>query len=638
WIGRSLGTEIDFELARGGEPLRVFTTRPDTLLGATYMAVAPGHPLAQARAGDDPSVAEFIAECQRMGTTEATLETMEKRGIALGEDAIHPVTGERLAVWVANFVLMTYGTGAIMAVPGHDERDHAFATKYALPIRQVIAPADGSHIDIQEAAFVEHGVVVNSGEFDGLDFAQAFDAIADWLEQRGKGKRTVNYRLRDWGVSRQRYWGCPVPIVHCDACGEVPVPDDDLPVVLPEDVEVGGGGSPLEKLASFVETRCPQCDGPAKRDTDTFDTFVESSWYFARFCCVDQDEAMLDERADYWMPVDQYIGGIEHAILHLLYARFFQKLMRDEGLARAGEPFRNLLTQGMVLAETFYRRNDEGQIVYYAPNEVEVRQDDKGKIVEAKLAADGRPVELGGVQSMSKSKRNGVDPEALTDRYGADTVRLYMMFTSPPDQTLEWSDAAVEGMFRFLRRVWKLVFEHVEAGPAPALDKDSLTSTERELRRLVHETIAKVSDDIGRRYKFNTAIGAVMELINALSAFEARSANARAVVHEGLEAVVLMLSPIVPHITHALWQALGHEEAVMDASWPEHDAQALARDTIDLVVQVNGKKRGEISVGVDAGRDAIEQEALRNANVARFVNEGVKKIIVVPGKLVNIVV
>jgi len=639
WIGRSEGADIDFELARGGAPLRVYTTRPDTLLGATYMAVAPGHPLAQACAEKNREVAAFVEECQRMDTTEAALETMEKQGIPLGEDAIHPVTGEGLPIWVANFVLMTYGTGAIMAVPGHDERDHAFAKAYGLPIVQVIAPADGSDVDIQESAFVEHGVLVNSGEFDGLDFEQAFDAIIAWLEQRGKGKRAVNYRLRDWGVSRQRYWGCPVPIVHCEACGEVPVPDEDLPVALPEDVEVGGGGSPLTKLASFVQTSCPECGGAASRDTDTFDTFVESSWYFARFCCADQNERMLDERAEYWLPVDQYIGGIEHAILHLLYARFFQKLMRDEGLSSVGEPFQNLLTQGMVLAETFYRRNDEGQIVYYAPSEVEIRQDEKGKIIEAKLAADGRAVELGGMQSMSKSKRNGVDPEALTDRYGADTVRLYMMFTSPPDQTLEWSDAAVEGMQRFLRRIWKLVVDHTKTGAPPELDTSALTPGQRELRRQIHETIAKVGDDIGRRYKFNTAIGAVMELVNALSSFDEDSPNAKAVAHEGLETVVLMLSPIVPHITHVLWHALGHEAAIIDAPWPEHDRDALERDTIDLVVQVNGKKRGEISVGIDADRGVIEKEALSNDNVARFVTDkSVKKVIVVPGKLVNIVV
>ena len=593
WIGRSRGVEIDFPLGDGREPIRVFTTRPDTLLGATYMAIAAGHPLAREVAETDPEIARFIEECQRIETSEAAMETMEKAGMPLGFDAIHPITGARLPVWVANFVLMGYGTGAVMSVPGHDVRDHEFARAFKLPIVQVIAPSDGTELDIQAEAYVDYGVVVNSGEFTGLTSEQAFDAIAEWLDKHNLGRRAVNYRLRDWGVSRQRYWGCPVPIVNCGDCGAVPVPDEDLPVRLPEDVAVEGIVPPLSQMPAFFETTCPKCGGPAKRETDTLDTFVESSWYFARFACADSDDAMLDERARYWMPVDQYIGGIEHAILHLLYSRFFQRLMRDEGLIDCAEPFTNLLTQGMVLKDS---------------------------------------------AKMSKSKGNTVDPEDLVATYGADTVRLYMMFTSPPEQTLEWSDTAVEGAFRFLKKLWKLVHGHTRGGPAPKTDAARLKPEQRELRRLIHATIKKVSDDVGRRYKFNTAIAATMELVNALTEFDDASPRGRAVVQEGLEAIVLMLSPIVPHACHVLWQALGREEVLMDAPWPEPDADALVRETVDLVVQVNGKKRGEISVGVDAARDDIEKEALGNANVARFVTDNVKKVIVVPGKLVNIVV
>jgi len=593
WIGRSEGVEIDFPLADGGENLRVYTTRPDTLMGATYMAVAAGHPLARAAAEHNAELARFIEECQRIETSEAAMETMEKRGMALGCDALHPITGDRLPVWVANFVLMSYGTGAIMSVPGHDVRDHAFARSFGLPIVQVIAPADGSTVDIQAEAWVGKGVLVNSDEFDGLDFAAAFAAIADWLEQRGLGKTTVNYRLRDWGVSRQRYWGCPVPIINCDACGALPVPDADLPVRLPEDVQVEGVVPPLSQIPSFFETTCPSCGGPAKRETDTLDTFVESSWYFARFASRDCDTAMLDARAAYWMPVDQYVGGIEHAILHLLYSRFFQRLMRDEGLLPGAEPFSNLLTQGMVLK-------------------------------------DGT--------KMSKSKGNTVDPEALIAKYGADTVRLYMMFTSPPEQTLEWSDSAVEGAFRFLKKLWKLTHTHTSGGPAAIPDPAALDAKQRELRRRTHATIAKAGDDIGRRYKFNTAIAATMELVNALTVFKADSAAGRGVVQECLEVIVLVLAPIVPHSCHVLWQALGHNEALMDTPWPQFDPDALIRDTVELVVQVNGKKRGEISVEQGADKSTIEEQALNNANVARFVSDGVKKVIVVPGKLVNIVV
>ena len=593
WIGRSQGVEIDFDIV-GEDPVRVYTTRPDTLMGATYVALAPGHPLSQKAAGKNPELAAFIDECRRSETSESALETMEKRGMTIGYEAVHPINGEKLPVWVANFVLMSYGTGAVMSVPGHDERDHEFALKYGLPIVQVIAPSDGSEIDIDAEAYVPKGLVQNSGEFSGLTSEAAFDAIAQFLEQRGKGKRTINYRLRDWGVSRQRYWGAPVPVIQTEDQGPLPVPDAELPVVLPEDVEIEGVGSPLTKLASFLDTKNPNTGAPARRETDTFDTFVESSWYYARFACPDNDKAMLDERANYWLPVDQYIGGIEHAILHLLYARFFHKLMRDEGLVDSDEPFTNLLTQGMVLK-------------------------------------DGA--------KMSKSKGNTVDPEELIRKYGADTVRLYVMFAAPPEQTLEWSDTAVEGAFRFLKRLWKLVAEHMALGDVSAPELDKLDDGQRELRRQVHQTISKVSDDVGRRYTFNTAIAAVMELTNSLQRFDDTSPQGRAVTHEALESCVLVLSPIVPHVTHALWRALGHEDAVVEATWPRVDTQALVTDTVELVVQVNGKLRGHINVHADAEREVVEKQALENANVQRFVGaKPIRKIVVVPGRLVNVVI
>ena len=621
-------------------PLRVFTTRPDTVYGATFMAVAAGHPLAASVAERREDVAAFIEECRRGGTSAAEVETMEKRGMPLGVNAVNPFNGERLPVWVANFVLMGYGTGAVMSVPGHDERDHEFALHYGLPIRQVIAPADGAEADVRAAAWTdrENAVVVNSGEYSGLGFRECFDRMADWLEATGRGARRINYRLHDWGVSRQRYWGCPVPIVHCDACGMVPVPDDQLPVVLPEDVDIEGGGSPLARLAEFVRTTCPKCGADARRDTDTFDTFMESSWYFARFACADADTAKLDERADYWMPVDQYIGGIEHAILHLMYARFYQKLMNEAGLAKVREPFASLLTQGMVVAPTFFREQD-GAVRYYAPAEVEVEHDDKGGITGAHALADGAPVEVGSIEKMSKSKNNGVDPEDMIARYGADTVRLYIMETSPPDQMLEWSDRAVEGASKFLRRLWRIVREHLEQGPAPALDVKLLDGPGRELRCRIHETIAKVSDDVGRRYKFNTACAACRELVNEIMAFDADTAARRGVVREALEAVVLMLAPVVPHVCHTLWRALGHRDPVIDAAWPAVDEAAMSRDVIELVVQVNGRLRGHVRVDADADREVVEREAQRNDNVARFIGERpIRKVIVVPGRLVNIVV
>ncbi len=594
WIGRSEGVELSFEVAGEGEPLTVYTTRPDTLMGVTYMAVAAEHPLAAKAAASDPGIAAFIEECQKMDASEATLETMEKKGMPLGISAIHPLSGEEVPLWVANFVLMSYGTGAVMAVPGHDERDWEFAKKHGIEIRQVIAPADGSDIDIQEQVFVEKGVLVNSGQWDGLDFAAAVDAIADHFEKTGRGRRTVNYRLRDWGVSRQRYWGAPIPIIYCDDCDAVPVPEDDLPVVLPEDVHVTGAGSPLKDMAEFVNVACPNCGKNARRETDTFDTFVESSWYFARYACPDSDRAMLDERAAYWTPVDQYTGGIEHAILHLLYSRFFQRVMRDEGLTDVSEPFTNLLTQGMVLK-------------------------------------DGA--------KMSKNKGNIVDPQELIAKYGADTVRLFMMFAAPAEQSLEWSDEGVQGSYRFLKRFWHAVVEHVEAGPVAALDASALDDEQKALRRKTHQTIGKIDDDIGRRSSFNTAVAASMELLNAVNRFEDRSGQGRAVVHEALEAVVLMLSPMTPHICHALWKALGHATPLIDQRWPHVDESALELDTIELVVQVNGKLRGRVAVPADADKDTIEGLAVADDNVQRFVDgKAIRKVIVVPGRLVNIVV
>ena len=639
WIGRSEGLELEFGIEGREETLTVFTTRPDTLMGVSYVAVAAEHPLAREAAEGNPELEAFIEECRAGETSEAALETMEKKGMDTGLKALHPVNGEPVPVWVANFVLMGYGTGAVMAVPAHDQRDWEFARKYGLPIRQVIFPADGSEADVSEAAYTEKGVLRNSGQFDGLDFQGAFDAIADHVESRGRGRRTVNYRLRDWGVSRQRYWGCPIPIVNCPDCGAVPVPEDQLPVVLPEDIEFDGTGSPLKKLREFIDTTCPKCGGPAERETDTFDTFMESSWYYARYCCPDNDRAMLDERADYWLPVDQYIGGIEHAILHLLYARFYHKLLRDEGLVKSDEPFTRLLTQGMVVAETYYRTDEKGQKVWFNPAEVEVERDDKGRVTGARLKADGQPVEVGGIEKMSKSKNNGVDPQVLIDRYGADTVRLFTMFAAPPDQSLEWSDAGVEGAFRFLKRLWKMVAAHVAAGPAPVLDVLVLDEAQKALRRQTHQTIVKVSDDIGRRQTFNTAIAAVMELVNAIGRFGDESPAGRAVVQEALETVVLLLAPIVPHACHALWQALGHEDAVVNARWPEADESALSQESVQIVVQVNGKVRARIQVPADADKATVEAAALADSNVQRFTEgKTVRKVIVVPGKLVNVVV
>ncbi|KJZ14941.1 leucine--tRNA ligase [Halomonas sp. S2151] len=635
WIGKSKGVELAFDVD-GDEPLRVYTTRPDTLMGVTYVAVAAGHPLAIKAAEGKPELAAFLEECSHGGTSEAELATMEKRGMATGLEAIHPLTGDRVPVYVANFVLMEYGTGAVMAVPGHDQRDWEFATKYELPIRAVIADADGQAPDLSQGAWVEHGSLINSGEFDGLDFQAAFDAIASRLERDGHGEVKTNYRLRDWGVARQRYWGAPIPVKYGPEGQTVPLTDDELPVALPLEVTVDASGSPLKKMPAFSDLG----DGWT-RETDTFDTFMESSWYYARFCCADNPEAMLDERANYWLPVDLYIGGIEHAILHLLYARFFHKLMRDFGLVDSDEPFQRLLTQGMVIAETFYRPEANGGKEWFNPADVEVKRDDKGRPLSATLISDGQPVEMGGIEKMSKSKNNGVDPQAMIDRFGADTVRLFMMFAAPPEQSLEWSDSGVEGAHRFLKRLWRLVAEHLQAGTPAALDAAAIASlddAQRELRRKTHETIKKAGDDIGRRTTFNTAIAAVMELTNAIAKFGDTSPQGLAVNREAIEACVLLLAPITPHACHALWRSLGHDGAVIDATWPAFDESALARDSIELVVQVNGKLRARLEVPADADKAAVEALALANDNVQRHTDgKTLRKVIVVPGKLVNIV-
>jgi leucyl-tRNA synthetase len=642
WIGRSEGLEIDFRLERavaGADHLTVFTTRPDTLFGVTYLAVAAQHPLALDAAARDPKVAAFVEEAKKGDVTEATLETMEKKGVPLGISVIHPLTGEKVPVWAANFVLMGYGSGAVMAVPGHDQRDWEFAKAYDLPIKVVIGPALGQPSDVSEAAHEEKGWTLHSGAFDGLEFKPAFDAIATRLEALNQGRRRINYRLRDWGVSRQRYWGCPIPIIYCESCGAVPVPENQLPVLLPEDLVPDGRGNPLLRRPDFVNCDCPECGKPARRETDTCDTFVDSSWYFARFASATQQNAMLDARADYWMPVDQYIGGIEHAILHLLYSRFFQKTMRDLGLSKVGEPFKRLLTQGMVLAEAYYRDSEAGGREWIAPKDVEVERDAKGAAVGAVLKATREPVVADGLGTMSKSKNNGVDPQQIIDSHGADAVRLFMMFTSPPEQTLEWSDAGIDGAARFLRRLWKQVYEHVQQGPAPALDAAALSTGQKELRRKLHDALAKIGDDFERRFNFNTAIAACMELVNALLKFEDRSGNGRAVTQELLEALVRVLSPIVPHIAHELWFALGHKQPVIDAPWPQAEASARVADEVVLVVQVNGKKRGEIRVPADATQEQIAAAALADENVQKFLaGQAIRKTIVVPGKLVNFVV
>jgi leucyl-tRNA synthetase len=644
WIGKSRGMEVSFpyDLASIGSAgkLNVFTTRPDTLMGATYVAVAAEHPLATLAAQGNAELQAFIDECKSGSVAEADIATQEKKGLPTGLFVEHPLTGEKLPVWVANYVLMHYGDGAVMAVPAHDERDFEFAHKYGLPLKAVVRTAAGDETPAPwQDAYGEHGQLINSGKFDGLDFEGAFDAIEVALLDKGLGKSRTQFRLRDWGISRQRYWGCPIPIIHCDACGDVPVPEDQLPVVLPEDVVPDGAGSPLARMPEFYSCSCPKCGAPAKRETDTMDTFVESSWYFARYASPHYTGGMVDpQAANHWLPVDQYIGGIEHAILHLLYARFFHKLMRDEGLLSSNEPFKNLLTQGMVVADTYYRVLENGGKDWFNPADVEIERDGKGKVLAAKLKSDGLPVEIGGTEKMSKSKNNGVDPQAMIDAYGADTCRLFMMFASPPDMSLEWSDSGVEGGNRFLRRVWRLAQGHVSQGLPSALDTRALSDAQKEVRRAIHLAIRQASVDIGQHHKFNTAIAQVMTLMNVLEKASQGSEQDRALLHEGLETVALLLAPITPHISHQLWQELGHDDAIIDARWPQVDEAALVQDSLNLVIQVNGKLRGHIEVAANASRDEVEAAARANEGVLRFT-EGlnIRKVIVVPGKLVNIV-
>ncbi len=640
WIGKSRGLEMRFDLASPvGEftSFDIYTTRPDTLMGVTYVSLAAEHPIAKHLAQSSPTLAQFIADCKVQSVAEADMATMEKKGMDTGIKALHPITGEPVAVWVANYVLMDYGSGAVMAVPAHDQRDYEFAQKYNLAIQQVIAPANGEAIDLSKAAFTEKGVLVNSGEYDGLDFNAAFDSIASTLEMADKGRVKVNYRLRDWGVSRQRYWGAPIPMFNLPDGGEIPVPAHKLPVLLPEDVVMNGVQSPIK---ADLEWKKDELDGKyVERETDTFDTFMESSWYYARYTCPNFTDGMIDKTAaDYWLPVDQYVGGIEHAILHLLYSRFFHKLMRDEGLVSGDEPFERLLCQGMVNAESFFIKS-EGKENWIEPENVVIERDDKGRFIAAKHKATGEAVEFGGVIKMSKSKANGVDPESVISQYGADTVRLFTMFAAPPEQSLEWSDSGVDGASRFLRRLWKAVEGHVNAGTPGILDASNLPQAQKDLRRKTHETIQKVSDDYGRRQTFNTAIAAVMELLNESSKLADRAnPQGLAVEREALEAAILLLAPIVPHITQALWHALGHITIPLNEGWPKLDESALVRSTVEVVVQVNGKLRGKLDAALDTPKEQLEQLALEQENVKKFL-EGVtvRKVIVIPNKLVNIV-
>ena len=655
WIGKSRGMTVRFQVAadsREGLPeshrefVQVYTTRPDTLMGATYVAVAAEHPLAAAAAEKQPALQAFIAECKAGSVAEADMATMEKKGMPTGRFVINPLNGERLEVWVANYVLWGYGDGAVMAVPAHDERDFAFAKQYHLPMKQVIS-VDGQPFDAGNwqdwYADKENGVLVNSNEFNGLNFQAAFDAIAAKLQAASAGEPKTQYRLRDWGISRQRYWGCPVPIIHCDTCGDVPVPEQDLPVVLPENVVPDGAGSPLAKMPEFYETKCPKCGGAAKRETDTMDTFVESSWYQFRYMSPRDDAHMVaPEAAAYWGQADQYIGGIEHAILHLLYARFFTKLMNDEGIVSVREPFKQLLTQGMVLAATYYRESADGKKTWFNPAEVRVQTDDKGRPVSAVLDADGQPVVIGGVEKMSKSKNNGVDPQELIEAYGADTARLFMMFASPPEQSLEWSDAGVEGAHRFLRRLWRTVYEFVQNGGSGVSkfsgSQEALSGSLKDLRFKLHSTIAKVTDDYDRRQQFNTAIAAVMELLNQYDKTDTSGEHGQAVAREVLEAVVLLLSPIVPHICETLWGELAGGN-LWQQSWPAVDNAALVQTEIEMMVQVNGKLRDKIQIAADADEAAVKAAALATAGAQKFMEgKKPKKIVVVPKRLVNIVV
>ena len=637
WIGRSEGVEITFDVADTSEKVAVYTTRPDTFYGVSYLGIAAAHPLAELAAEKNPQLAEFIREAKNAKVAEADLATMEKKGMATGLFAIHPLTGEKLPIWVANFVLMHYGTGAVMAVPAHDQRDFEFAQKYNLPIKQVIAPLADEEIDLTKQAFVEHGKLVNSAEFDGLDFDGAFNGIADKLEKLGMGKRQVNYRLRDWGVSRQRYWGAPIPMLTLPNGETVPAPIEDLPIILPEDVVMDGVKSPIKADPNWAKTTFN--GEPALKETDTFDTFMESSWYYARYTSPSYAEGMLDkEEANYWLPVDQYIGGIEHATMHLLYFRFFHKLLRDAGFVTSDEPAQKLLCQGMVLADAFYYTSPTNERIWVSPTQVTLERDEKGRIIKA-TDPEGRELVHTGMTKMSKSKNNGIDPQEMVEKYGADTVRLFMMFASPAEMTLEWQESGVEGAKRFLGRVWNLVYEYSQNPAKTALDVTALSADQKALRRDVHKTIAKVSDDIGRRQTFNTAIAAVMELMNKLTRAPLESEQDRAVMAEALSAVVRMLYPITPHICFELWKALGNESNIDHAEWVKADEAAMVEDEKLIVVQVNGKVRGKVTVAADADEETVKTVAFADENVKKFTdNTQIVKVIYVPGKLLNVVV
>ena len=637
WIGRSEGVEITFDVADTAEKVSVYTTRPDTFYGVSYLGIAAAHPLAELAAEKNPELAEFIREAKSAKVAEADLATMEKKGMATGLFAIHPLTGEKLPIWVANFVLMHYGTGAVMAVPAHDQRDFEFAQKYNLPIKQVIAPLADEEIDLTKQAFVEHGKLVNSAEFDGLDFDAAFNGIADKLEKLGVGKRQVNYRLRDWGVSRQRYWGAPIPMLTLANGETVPAPIEDLPIILPEDVVMDGVKSPIKADPNWAKTTFN--GEPALKETDTFDTFMESSWYYARYTSPSYAEGMLDkEEANYWLPVDQYIGGIEHATMHLLYFRFFHKLLRDAGFVTSDEPAQKLLCQGMVLADAFYYTSPTNERIWVSPTQVTLERDEKGRIIKA-TDPEGRELVHTGMTKMSKSKNNGIDPQEMVEKYGADTVRLFMMFASPAEMTLEWQESGVEGAKRFLGRVWNLVYEYSQNPAKTALDVTALSADQKALRRDVHKTIAKVSDDIGRRQTFNTAIAAVMELMNKLTRAPLESEQDRAVMAEALSAVVRMLYPITPHICFELWKALGNESNIDHAEWVKADEAAMVEDEKLIVVQVNGKVRGKVTVAADADEETVKTVAFADENVKKFTdNTQIVKVIYVPGKLLNVVV
>lgn len=655
WIGRSEGMEIHFPYTLNGEEktLDVFTTRPDTLMGVTYVSVAAEHPLAKHAAATNPALQSFIEACKKGSVAEADLAKAEKMGMDTGLTVTHPLTGQQVPVWVANYVLMSYGSGAVMAVPAHDERDFEFANKYQLPIKQVIDLKEPHKQGQQFDATTwqdwyddkQNGVAINSGELDGLNFKQAFDNILTQLEPKGLGKKTINYRLRDWGVSRQRYWGCPIPVINCADCGTVPVPESQLPVVLPLDVVPDGRGNPLNNLTSFTDVNCPCCGKPAKRETDTFDTFVESSWYYARFASPNYTDGMINKvAADKWLPVDQYVGGVEHAVLHLLYARFFHKLMRDEGLVQGDEPFANLLTQGMVLAGTYLRENADGSKSYYFPEEVDIRYNDKGQPIEATLKADGQPVKIGKIEKMSKSKNNGVDPQATIDQYGADTVRLYTMFTAPVDQTLEWIDDGLKGPYNFLKKVWRYTIEHAEtlaqqsltAATLSVSDAPSLSKAAKSLRRKTHDTIGKLDDAFGKNLALNTPVSFLMELSNELTAFDIHSDTDLAVANEALMTLLTLLTMYAPHMAEVLLEELGID--VMKLNYPAVDTSALVQDTITMVVQVNGKIRGQMDVAPNSDSEWLKAEAKQLDSVAKFITGDIVKEIVVPNKLVNIVV